>query len=31
MVHEIQASLGLLRLTLRNLVSPTRVKMEVVG
>ena len=31
MVHEVQASLGLLRLTLRNHVSPTQVEMEVVG
>ena len=31
MVREVQASLGLLRLTLRNLVSPTQVEMEVVG
>ena len=31
MVHEVQASLELLRLTLRNHVSPTQVEMEVVG
>ena len=31
MVPEVQASLGLLRLTLRNHVSPTQVEMEVVG
>ena len=29
LVHEVQASLELLRLTLRNHVSPTQVEMEV--